>query len=108
MSTDKSKAPEMHKTSRMSEHSKQVIAQIHKDGPQTLAQLRPLVGGYDSEICKRLRNLCTAGWKRSKGQSSAGPSVVQRRGCLRRAKLPARSRRLHPRWASSRCRARSM
>ena len=52
----------MHKTSRMSEHSKQVIAQIRKDGPQTLAQLRPLIGSYDSEICKRLRNLCTAGW----------------------------------------------
>ena len=52
----------MQKTSRMSESSKQVIAQIRKFGPQTLAQLRPLIGGYDSDIRKRLRNLCTAGW----------------------------------------------
>lgn len=52
----------MQKTSRMSESSKQVIAQIRKFGPQTLAQLRPLVGGYDADIRKRLRNLCTAGW----------------------------------------------
>lgn len=59
---EKSKELEMHKTSRLSEHSKQVIAKIRKDGPQTLGQLRPLVGGYDYEIRKRLSNLCTAGW----------------------------------------------
>ena len=50
------------KSSRISESSKQVIAQIRKLGPQTVAQLRPLIGGYDSDIRKRLRNLCTAGW----------------------------------------------
>ena len=52
----------MLKTSRLSESSKQVIAQIRKLGPQTLAQLRPLIGDPDGEIRKRLCNLCTSGW----------------------------------------------
>lgn len=52
----------MLKTSRLSESSRQVIALMRQQGPQTLAQLRPLIGVSDGEINKRLRNLCISGW----------------------------------------------
>ncbi len=47
---------------RLSDSSKSLIAHIHKHGPQGLSGLRPILGIYESELHKRLRNLCVAGW----------------------------------------------
>lgn len=48
--------------SHIGEESKRLIAHIRKHGPQGLAALRPITGQADSELRKRLRNLCTSGW----------------------------------------------
>ena len=50
------------KKNRLSEDSKRLLAHIKANGPQTLAQLRPLTGENESNLNKRLRNLRTGGW----------------------------------------------
>ena len=47
---------------RLSEDSKRLLAHIKANGPQNLAQLRPLTGEVESDLVKRLRNLRTGGW----------------------------------------------
>ena len=50
------------KKNRLSEDSKRLLAHIKANGPQNLAQLRPLTGEVESDLVKRLRNLRTGGW----------------------------------------------
>ena len=52
----------MQMRNRLSDSSKSLIAHIQKHGPQGLNGLRPVLGVYESELHKRLRNLCVAGW----------------------------------------------
>ena len=52
----------MQMNARLSESSKLLLTHIQKNGPQGLRGLLPILGVYESELKKRLRNLCIAGW----------------------------------------------